>query len=260
MERAAQRRRMMSRCQRRIVSGVTRSRSPWRRALGITSSRVASRALSAQLRFGRPGCRRCSTASWWRRSRISEIRHVSSRRDSRSHEDARVIRRKTNRRHMIGDHHHRTAARATLLVTAVDEILGTHTHASSSGESRPAVSTAIASCMAAATVSPGAARTAAVWSPCAVWSPAVPDAGALRAFPRSRRARRTAAARPPHIRQHEAGREVVHHRRPGYLPFGVPHQRQERSTWRPIRATASSRPARWGRLRAWDTADQSRRR
>jgi hypothetical protein len=27
---------------------------------------------------------------------------------------------------MIGDHHHRTAARATLLVTAVDEILGTH--------------------------------------------------------------------------------------------------------------------------------------
>jgi hypothetical protein len=28
---------------------------------------------------------------------------------------------------MIGDHHHRTAAKATLLVTAVDEILGTHT-------------------------------------------------------------------------------------------------------------------------------------
>ena len=27
---------------------------------------------------------------------------------------------------MIGDHHHRTAARATLLVTAADEILGTH--------------------------------------------------------------------------------------------------------------------------------------
>jgi uncharacterized protein (DUF2384 family) len=38
-----------------------------------------------------------------------------------------VIRRKTNRRHMNGDHHGRTARRATLLVRAVDEILGTHT-------------------------------------------------------------------------------------------------------------------------------------
>jgi len=37
-----------------------------------------------------------------------------------------VIRRKTNRRHMTGDHHGRTAGRATLLVTATDEILGTH--------------------------------------------------------------------------------------------------------------------------------------
>ena len=38
-----------------------------------------------------------------------------------------MIRRKTNRRHMTGDHHGRTARRATLLVTATDEILGTHT-------------------------------------------------------------------------------------------------------------------------------------
>jgi hypothetical protein len=37
-----------------------------------------------------------------------------------------VISRKTNRRHMIGDHHGRTAGRATLLVRAVDGILGTH--------------------------------------------------------------------------------------------------------------------------------------
>jgi hypothetical protein len=37
-----------------------------------------------------------------------------------------VIRRKTNRRHMIGDHHGRTAGRATLLLRAMDEILGTH--------------------------------------------------------------------------------------------------------------------------------------
>jgi hypothetical protein len=51
---------------------------------------------------------------------------TSSRRDSRSHEVIRVITRKTNRRHMTGDHYGRTARRATLLVTAADEILGTH--------------------------------------------------------------------------------------------------------------------------------------
>jgi len=39
MDVAAQRLRARSRCQRRIVSGVTSSRSPWRRALGITLSR-----------------------------------------------------------------------------------------------------------------------------------------------------------------------------------------------------------------------------
>ena len=32
-----------------------------------------------------------------------------------------------NRRHMTGDHHGRTAGRATLLARAMDEILGTHT-------------------------------------------------------------------------------------------------------------------------------------
>jgi hypothetical protein len=42
-------------------------------------------------------------------------------------QDARMIRRKTNRRHMTGDHHGQTAGRATLQVTATDEILGTHT-------------------------------------------------------------------------------------------------------------------------------------
>jgi integrase len=65
--------------------------------------------------------------------RISEALHLtlrssrSPRQDSRSQEAVRVIMRKTNRRHMTGDHHGRTATRATLLVTAVDEILGTHT-------------------------------------------------------------------------------------------------------------------------------------
>jgi hypothetical protein len=40
----AQRRRTISRCQRRIVSGVTSSRNLWRRAFSITLGRVASRA------------------------------------------------------------------------------------------------------------------------------------------------------------------------------------------------------------------------
>jgi hypothetical protein len=66
-------------------------------------------------------------ASWWRRIKISAVFHLSSRRDRHSHAATRVIRRNTNRRHMIGDHHGRTAGRATLLVRAVDEILGTHT-------------------------------------------------------------------------------------------------------------------------------------
>jgi hypothetical protein len=37
-----------------------------------------------------------------------------------------MLRRKTNRRHMTSDHHGPVAERATLLVRAVDEILGTH--------------------------------------------------------------------------------------------------------------------------------------
>jgi transposase InsO family protein len=37
-----------------------------------------------------------------------------------------VIRRNTNRRHMISDHHGQSVGRATLLVRAVDAILGTH--------------------------------------------------------------------------------------------------------------------------------------
>jgi hypothetical protein len=59
--------------------------------------------------------------------------HASSHRDSRSHAANRVIRRKTNRRHMIGDHHGRTAGGTTLLVRAVDGILGTHRSYSANG-------------------------------------------------------------------------------------------------------------------------------
>jgi hypothetical protein len=42
------------------------------------------------------------------------------------HAATRMIRRKTNRRHIISDHHGRTAGSATLLVRAMDGILGTH--------------------------------------------------------------------------------------------------------------------------------------
>jgi hypothetical protein len=58
--------------------------------------------------------------------KISAVFHLSSRPDSRSQEAARVVRRKTNRRHMTGDHQGRTSEKATLQVRAVDEILGTH--------------------------------------------------------------------------------------------------------------------------------------
>jgi len=98
MDLAAQRRRMMSRCQHSTVSGVTSSRSPWRRAFGITARRVAIRARSAQSRSGRRGCRRRRTVSRWRRIRISVVFHVSSRRDSCSQEAVLVIRRKTDRK------------------------------------------------------------------------------------------------------------------------------------------------------------------
>jgi hypothetical protein len=116
----------MSRCQCTIVSGVISSRSPWRRAFGMTPSRVASRARSAQCNFSRRGCRRCGTLIWWRRIKISAVFHISSRRDSRNPAATRVIRRNTNLKHMISDHHGRTAGRATLLVRAVDEIPGPH--------------------------------------------------------------------------------------------------------------------------------------
>ena len=46
---------------------------------------------------------------------------------ARSHVAIRVTRRKTSRRHMTGDHYGQTAGMATLLVRAVDGILGTHT-------------------------------------------------------------------------------------------------------------------------------------
>ena len=67
----------------------------------------------------------CRTARWWSRIKISAVFHVSSRRASCSHAASRVVRRNMNRRHMIDDHHGRTAGRATLLARAMDEIFGT---------------------------------------------------------------------------------------------------------------------------------------
>ncbi len=43
---------------------------------------------------------------------------------------SRMVRRNMNRRHMIDDHHGGTAARATLLFRAMEEILGTHSRVS----------------------------------------------------------------------------------------------------------------------------------
>jgi hypothetical protein len=59
---------MSRRCQRRMVAGVTSN--PRRRRLGSTRVRVAMRARSAQFTRGR-GLPRWSTASWWRKTRIS---------------------------------------------------------------------------------------------------------------------------------------------------------------------------------------------
>jgi hypothetical protein len=61
---AAQRRLTRSRCQRRIVAGVTGTRSPAWRARGITASSAANNARSAQVNFGRTALRRSKSATW----------------------------------------------------------------------------------------------------------------------------------------------------------------------------------------------------
>ena len=71
-----QRRAISWRCQRRMVAGVTSS--PRRRRAGSSRVRAAIRARSVQVIRGR-GVRRWSTASWWRRTRISMSLVVSDR-------------------------------------------------------------------------------------------------------------------------------------------------------------------------------------
>jgi hypothetical protein len=97
-------------------------------ALGYHAEQDREQGPVRPFTFGPCGCRRCRTTSWWRRIKISAVCHATSRRDSRSYETTHMIRRKTNRRHMIDDHHGGTAGSATLLVTAMDETFGTHTH------------------------------------------------------------------------------------------------------------------------------------
>ena len=75
MDLAAQRRRTMPR-QRTILSRVISSRSPYRRALGITPGMVAANARSAQSKSRRRGCRRCGMANWWRKIKISAVFQV----------------------------------------------------------------------------------------------------------------------------------------------------------------------------------------
>jgi hypothetical protein len=61
---------------------------------------VASSTRSAQSRSGRRGCRQLVAQDQDLCIKISATFQASSRRDGRSQEVSRVIRRKTNRRHM----------------------------------------------------------------------------------------------------------------------------------------------------------------
>ena len=84
----------MSRCQRKIVPGVTSSRIPARLTAGTVPASSASHARSVHISraraFGRSGS---VTASWWRSIKISVSFH-DSRRDSLSSEMTRDTTRK----------------------------------------------------------------------------------------------------------------------------------------------------------------------
>ena len=101
---AAQRRRTISRCQRRIVPGVMNECSaPWReREMSVSSA--ANSARSVHVSLGRAAVCRCRTASWWRSRRISASFHAGGRLDSRSHAGIWTARRNTKRRHTRRDH------------------------------------------------------------------------------------------------------------------------------------------------------------
>ena len=101
---AAQRRRTISRCQRRIVPGVMNECSaPWRER-GMSVSSAANSARSVHVSLGRAAVCRCRTASWWRSRRISASFHAGGRLDSLSHAGIWTARRNTKRRHTSRDH------------------------------------------------------------------------------------------------------------------------------------------------------------
>jgi hypothetical protein len=101
---AAQRRRTISRCQRKIVPGVMNKCSALWRERGMSVSSTANRARSVHVSFGRAAIWRCRTASWWRSRRISASFHAGGRLDSRSHAGIWTARRNTKRRHTRCDH------------------------------------------------------------------------------------------------------------------------------------------------------------
>jgi energy-coupling factor transporter ATP-binding protein EcfA2 len=94
--------------------------------LGVATAlfRISHTVEALFSRPGQPACRGSAVAPAG--ILAGQAFHVSSRQASRSHAASRMVRRNMNRRHMTDDHHGRTAARATLLVRAMDEILGTH--------------------------------------------------------------------------------------------------------------------------------------
>jgi hypothetical protein len=106
--------------------GAISSHIPWRRALGITPSRAAIRPGPRSSGSGGAAAAAAGPRAGGAGSRSRRSSYVSSRWDSRSHAATRVIRRKVNRSHMIGDHHGQTVGRAILLVRAMDGVLGTH--------------------------------------------------------------------------------------------------------------------------------------
>ena len=108
---AAQRRRTISRCQRKIVPGVMNKCSALWRERGMSVSSTANRARSVHVSFARAAVWRCRTANWWRSRRISASFHAGGRLDSRSHAGIWTARRNTKRRHTRRDH--RRPARLT---------------------------------------------------------------------------------------------------------------------------------------------------
>ena len=94
-DRRDRRRRTMSRCQRKIVPGVTISRIAARRSIGTVPASSASHARSGHVNRARaPGLSRPATASRCRSIKISASLHHNSRRDNPSSDTARETIRK----------------------------------------------------------------------------------------------------------------------------------------------------------------------